>query len=118
MIMFPDFNVMRIMFMIVFTLVFCMIIAVFVRIIRQWNYNNHQPVLTVDAACVSKREEVTHHWNNHMMHHTTWYYVTFEVESGDRMELGVSGRDYGMIAEGDYGRLTFQGTRFLGFERM
>ncbi len=28
------------------------------------------------------------------------------------------GTDYGMLAEGDRGRLTFQGTRFLGFERM
>ena len=27
------------------------------------------------------------------------------------------GRDYGLMAEGDEGRLTFQGTRFLGFER-
>ena len=118
MIMFPDFNVMRIMFIIVFTLVFVMIIAVFVRIIRQWNYDNHQPVLTVDAACVSKREEVSHHIHQNHFSSSTWYYITFEVESGDRMELGVSGRDYGMIAEGDYGRLTFQGSRFLGFERM
>ena len=31
----------------------------------------------------------------------TSYYVTFQVESGDRMELSVSGREYGMLAEGD-----------------
>jgi hypothetical protein len=33
------------------------------------------------------------------------------------MEFAVSGNQYGMIAEGDFGRLTFQGTRFLSFER-
>jgi hypothetical protein len=31
---------------------------------------------------------------------STWYYVTFQVESGDRMELAVRGSDYGMLAEG------------------
>ena len=48
--------------------------------------------------------------------HTT-YYVTFEVESGDRIEFAVSGQEYGMLDDDDEGRLTFQGTRFLGFER-
>ena len=46
------------------------------------------------------------------------YYVTFQVESGDRMELQMSGQDYGMLVEGDRGRLTFQGTRYLDFQRM
>lgn len=43
--------------------------------------------------------------------------MTFEVESGDRMEFAVRGQDYGMLVEGDTGRLGFQGTRFLDFER-
>lgn len=43
--------------------------------------------------------------------------MTFQVESGDRMELQVKGTDYGMLAEGDRGKLHFQGTRYLGFER-
>jgi hypothetical protein len=50
-------------------------------------------------------------------HYDTLYYVTFQVESGDRMEFRLSGREYGMIVEGDRGRLTFQGTRYLSFER-
>ena len=29
----------------------------------------------------------------------------------------VSGTEYGMLSEGDTGRLTFQGTRYLSFER-
>lgn len=45
------------------------------------------------------------------------YYVTFQFESGDRMEFQVYGSEYGMLAEGDEGKLTFQGTRYLSFER-
>lgn len=45
------------------------------------------------------------------------YYVTFQVESGDRMEFAVSGNEYGMLVEGDKGSLTFQGTRYLSFLR-
>ncbi len=45
------------------------------------------------------------------------YYVTFQVESGDRMELSIRGSGYGMLAEGDVGIFSFQGTRYLGFER-
>jgi len=33
------------------------------------------------------------------------------------MEFSVSGSEYGMLAEEDTGKLTFQGTRFLSFER-
>lgn len=48
---------------------------------------------------------------------STRYYVTFQVDSGDRMELPMTGSEYGMLAEGDVGKLTFQGTRYLSFER-
>ena len=43
--------------------------------------------------------------------------MTFQVESGDRMEFHVPGNEYGLLAEGDAGRLSFQGTRYLAFER-
>lgn len=54
------------------------------------------------------------------MHHSsssTSYYVTFQVESGDRIEFLVAEMEYGMLAEGDEGKLTFQGKRFKGFDR-
>jgi hypothetical protein len=109
------------MFMIVFILVIGMIIFTIIRGIAQWGYNNTQPVLTVNARISSKREYTSHsnHGMNGNMHHTssTSYYVTFEVESGDRMELHVPAHEFGMLAEDDVGRLTFQGTRYLGFER-
>ena len=79
------------------------------------------------ARVVTKRQNTTRHSHPaagdasgaHGFHSTTStsYYVTFEVESGDRIEFAVRGQDYGMLVEGDTGRLSFQGTRFLGFER-
>ncbi|MFJ8460371.1 hypothetical protein ACIQ57_14720 [Lysinibacillus xylanilyticus] len=37
--------------------------------------------------------------------------------SRDRLELKMSGRDYGQLADGDISLLTFQGTRYPTFER-
>ena len=39
------------------------------------------------------------------------------IVSGDRLELRLPGREYGLLTEGDTGLLTFQGTRYLSFER-
>lgn len=112
------FNIFPILFTIMFVFIFGMFIVQAVRGIGQWSKNNASPVLTVEAKVVSKRESHHHHHNSDGVDHTSFsYYVTFEVESGDRMELSVSGREYGMLVEGDYGKLTFQGTRYHGFER-
>ena len=98
-----------------------MIVSI-VRGIGTWSRNNQSPRLTVPAQVVSKRTDVTHHHHHHSngMGHTSsssWYYATFQVDSGDRMEFSLSGPEYGMLAEGDRGSLTFQGTRYLSFER-
>ena len=73
----------------------------------------------MQATVVSKRMDVTHHHDagTHMNHSTTRYYATFQVESGDRMELSIPDCDYGYLVEGDRGSLAFQGTRFLRFDR-
>ncbi len=117
-----NFSMFNIMFSVTFFMVIVVFAVTFVKGIMQWNKNNHSPRLTVDARVVAKRTNVSHHHHGtdaHMSHisSSTSYYVTFEFESGDRMELGVKGYDYGMLVEGDNGKLAFQGTRFLGFER-
>lgn len=108
-------------FFVIFFCILGMFVVTAIRGIGQWNKNNHSPRLTVDATVVAKRTNVSshHHGDMHTSHmsSSTTYYATFEVESGDRMELGMSGEEYGMLAEGDRGRLTFQGTRYLSFER-
>ena len=117
------FSVFGIIFIIIFVLFLVIFIVALVRALGQWNKNNHSPKLTVPATVVSRRTNTTyhHHHGNDMnmgsTHHTS-YYATFQVESGDRMEMVVSATDYGWLAEGDRGQLTFQGSRFVGFERI
>lgn len=121
------FGIMEFLFPIFFIAIFGMVIFVFVSAavkgIKENRANNASPRLTVDAKVVAKRTNVSHHHHNVNdvggIHNTSFtsYYATFEVESGDRMELRLSGSEYGMLAEGDTGRLSFQGTRYLGFER-
>ena len=89
---------------------------------NQWNKNNESPRLTVSATVVTKRTNVSRHHHSYSGYTThvsasTRYYATFQFASGDRMELQVSGYEYGMLVEGDRGELTFQGTRYLGFQR-
>ena len=117
------FSIFPIIFSLMFLLVFGVVLAGIIKGISQWNKNNHSPQLTVPATVVAKRTNISHshhhHGTNSMTHHSTStnYYVTFQVESGDRMELHMAGHEFGMLVEGDRGKLTFQGTRYLGFER-
>lgn len=113
------FGIFPILFGLVFFLVFGTIIYTIVRNIQQENKNNHSPRLTVDAKVVAKRTNFRRNSGNdhHMGHGYTSYYVTFEFTSGDRMELSMTGAEYGMLVEGDVGELNFQGTRYLGFVR-
>lgn len=117
------FSVIPILVIAGFIFVFGTIIVRSVQGAKQWKKNNDSPVLTVDATVVSKRADVQHYHHDtgidnvqHMSSSTT-YYATFEVASGDRLEFEIRDTEYGMLAEQDTGKLTFQGTRYLGFER-
>ncbi|MBD8067398.1 DUF2500 domain-containing protein [Bacillus sp. PS06] len=106
-------------------IIFIIVISLFVftisKGISQWHKNEKSPRLIVPAILTSKRTDVRRSSNLHNDHHHssthTHYYVTFEFESGDRSEFHVSGKEFGLLTEGDTGRLTFQGTRYVGFER-
>lgn len=103
-----------VLFTMTFVLIFGMILITLIRGISEWGKNNRSPRLDVSATVMSKRTH-THRNQNHGS--SSSYYVTFQVESGDRMEFRMSGREYGLLAEGDKGKLHFQGTRYLGFDR-
>lgn len=112
----------EIIFFMVFLTVFGIIIFTLIKGIMQWNRNNNSPRLTVPVLVVSKRTQISNHHHNtgtNDVYYTssTTYYVTFQVESGDRMEFHVNGSEYGLLAEGDIGKLTFQGTRYISFVR-
>ena len=96
-------------------------------IVVEGKYDKNALLQVVDATVVTKRQDASHSQSPNAgditgAHgYTTsshfYYYATFQVESGDRMELEVPSGQYGMLVEGDRGRLSFQGTRFLSFER-
>lgn len=115
------FQIVPMMIFLIFMMVFGIIIFRMVSGAKEWKKNNDSPVLSVSAKIVAKRTDVKyhHHHVNEQVHHSssTNYYVTFEVESGDRMEMKMKGNQYGMLVEGDRGQLTFQGTRYLDFKR-
>lgn len=118
------FSVVPVFIGIIFLLVFGTIILGIVKSIGQWRYNNTQPILSVVAKVTSKRTHSTSSIHNgagetgiHHSQSSTTYFITFEVESGDRMEFMVDGREYGQLADHDIGKLNFQGTRFLDFTR-
>lgn len=119
------FNIIELLFPVIFILIFIMIIFTLAKGISTWHKNNNSPRLTVSARIVAKRQNTTYHnqpnagdtSGAHGYHTTssTTYYVTFQVESGDRIEMSVSSSEYGKLTEGDEGKLTFQGTRYLQF---
>ncbi|MBQ6999684.1 MAG: DUF2500 domain-containing protein [Oscillospiraceae bacterium] len=114
---FGGFSMFSVMFCIVWILMLIVIVSSLVSSFRQWNKDNHSPRLTVPVTVVGKREDYRRRRNGNHTSHRTYYYVTFQVESGDRMELQLQGNEYGLLVEGDRGNLTFQGSRYLGFAR-
>ncbi len=110
-----------ILFYSVFILTFGIVLFSLVNSFLRWRKNNNSPRITVSATVVTKRTDYRRGMHSHEMnmHHVgyTNYYATFQFESGDRLELAVDGEQYGMLVEGDIGKLTFQGTRYISFVR-
>lgn len=108
-----------------FVIVFLLIVLVFatmmvmamlglIRAVRRRAADRSAPVLTRPATVVTKRMGMTGSGNSAA---TSNYYATFEFPDRSREEFTLRGPDYGLLAEGDQGTLTTQGTRFHGFQR-
>ena len=82
----------------------------------EWHGNNQQPVQTMPALIVAKRLHVSGGAGTTSTH--TSYYITFELQSGERCEFLVPGQLYGQLAERDQGWLSIQGTRFKSYNRL
>ncbi len=111
--MFFEFRMFGIMFSIMFSLIFIIIISSVIKSFLRWNRDNNSPVIKVFATVVNKRQDISGTRN----HRYTHYYVTFESPEGERLEFDVEGVDYGQLVEGDCGTLSYQGSRFLSFDR-
>ncbi|MFD3257405.1 DUF2500 domain-containing protein [Paenibacillus lentus] len=114
------FGVMNTALPIFFIIILGIILISVGRGILRYAFNSKQPLLIVPTIIVGKRTEVSHRHNTDtaVSHTDSKYFITFEVESGDRLEFPVSGQEYGQCVEGDQGKLSFQGNRYLGFERL
>jgi hypothetical protein len=95
-------------------LTLCVLFIVGMNVWRWW-WNRSQPVEEIPVRIVAKRTEVSGGANDTSTR--TDYYVTFEHKEGQRHEFPVTGPEYGMLAEGDRGILTYQGEWFKGFRR-
>ena len=106
-------------------LIITLLINLFKKV-RQWNYNNGQPVLTFDAVVVSKKIDVTRGIRKTVHNkdtdtalsryaQTVKYYVTFQVENGECITFRVKLKDYNRLIERSLGKITYQGTRYLRF---
>lgn len=122
------FSIMESVFPFFFITVFVLVIGMFVFVIgsgiMRFVKNQRSPEMVAQARALSKRTDIrssgSHHHHGHM--HTggyvyTRYYITFQLEDGSRLEFQVTSNDYGLIVEGDEGRLFYRGTRFQGFDR-
>lgn len=114
------FKIVPIIIGIGFIFIFSMIIASAFK----WARNANSPVHTVYATIISKRTEVSgssgSHFDNSI--HTggstrTHYYVTLELENGQRQEFLDVKPLYGLVVEGDKGYAQIQGQWIVAFER-
>lgn len=117
MMMYGGFFLFRFMFMLVPFMIFGIIGFRMYAAFNRGKRNSRAPQLTVEAQVVAKRTQGTYSSDDSIDGGTTHYYVTFEFLSGDRMELEVEGYDYGLMVEGDIGKLSFKGDRFLNYVR-
>ncbi len=81
-------------------------IIVLIVVLCTRNKNKSMPQATVNAFVVGRRESAS------------GYFIAFQLDSGERMELGTDVNTYGMAIEGTRGVLTFQGTRCVRFQRV
>lgn len=100
--------------------------------LKKRDKNAKFPVQSVRASVVSKRTKVKYAYGDrfdvsvpvtresktvNITDSGLIYYVTFLVAGKESLELEVNGEDYLTLHEDDIGRLSFQGTRYLRFEK-
>ena len=107
-------SVFDILCVVVFFMALSALVVYLFQNFSQWQRNRMAPRLSVGADVVSKRSD-TCIPRGDQPPASGEYFVTFEMEGGDRMELRLPGQDFRRIAEGDFGKLTFQGSRYIAF---
>ena len=120
------YGTMDLVFPIMVIAVIAGVIFTFAKGMQEWNDNNKSPLLIVSAKVVGKRQNTVQHnqpnvgdmsgAHGYTVIMDTTYYVSFEIESGDRREFIVDGSKYNILSEENEGKLSFKGTKFISFE--
>lgn len=112
-------------FIVSFISMFSIIIGLsLIVILRQWIKNRRSPRIVSVAIILNKHieKQYIHRKRNASpgMHTRRMqiYYVLFKLESGEKIELRVNKIQYSELRKGYKGKLTFQGTKYIGFERV
>jgi hypothetical protein len=90
------------------------VLAAVVLVVLVGGFSQHtaairrSPVVAVQATCTGK-------WTSGP--HGDFHHAAFELLDGTRIALACSGPDYGMLAEGDVGALTYRHDLLQSFTR-
>jgi Protein of unknown function (DUF2500) len=105
-----------VVFVLVAGFIALVIIGSIIKGVAQWASNNAAPQERFPARVVTKRTHVSGGSGDSSA--STSYYITFErLSDNARQEFKVKASDYSALADGDFGELAHQGTRYLGFVR-
>lgn len=99
---------------------FVLVVGVFLYVIifglKSWFSNNAAELMHQSATVIDKRTEV---WGGSGdSSANTNYFITFQFDDQSRKELPIPVQHFGMIVVGDFGELSYQGTRFKEFKRL
>ena len=82
--------------------------------INHRKYIESQPTVSRESRIVTKRLYVGGSSNTT----NTRYYITFEFSDGKRVEYLVTSEEYGLLVEGDKGKLSTQADEYKEFKRL
>ena len=109
----------------IFIILFATIIGFsIIFIVVHWIKDKRSPRIVVYSTISNKRTQKDNVYRQRNAapgmhtHKIITYYVTFDSETGEQIELRVSKLKYSKLRKGYKGKLTFQGTKYIGFERV
>ena len=112
----------------IFLIIVFVIMVILVNKMNRWSQNNNSPETTVEAVVSEKRDRDSLQQipnggdptgaQGFQLIPEIHRYVVFTVDTGETMEFSVTEGEFRSLQKGERGRLTFQGTRYLGFERI
>lgn len=107
-----------------FIAMFCVIVGLsLIIVVRQWWKNRHSPLIVTQATILDKRIE-EHYIRSkrsagigYRTRKVMIYYITFNLEGGEHIEFRINELVHSELKKGDCGKLTFRGSKYIGFVR-